>query len=140
MKKIILPLLSVLLLSLSSCNNDDDKTTTDPLLRKWTLVHAEGGFAGTEYDFEEGVITWKFKADGSVEVINNNTDENKPNILDSGTYDYEAVDNPSEIEGCDESMHVDTYIFYCYSIDANGQLILDDSPVDGLKYTFVKAN
>lgn len=140
MKIILLPVLSLLLLTLSSCNNDDDKQTTNPLLHQWTLVHAGGGFTGSEYDFEEGLIRWKFNANGTVQIINNNTDDNKPDGLDSGNYDYDVIDNPSPIEGCAESMNVDTFTFYCYSIDANGQLILDDSPVDGIKYTFVRAD
>ncbi|PZR24282.1 MAG: hypothetical protein DI539_01000 [Flavobacterium psychrophilum] len=140
MKKILLPLLSVLLFSLSSCNNDDDKKPTDPLLHQWTLVNATGGFAGSNYDFEEGLIRWKFNSNGTVQITNNNTDDEKADGLDTGNYDYAIKDNTSEIEGCSKSMDVDTYTFYCYSIDANGQLILDSSPVDGIKYTFVRAD
>lgn len=140
MKKIILPFFALLLFSLSGCNNDDDKSSAPALLQKWTLISAGGGFSGVTYNFERGLITWKFKADGTVEVVSNNQDENKPDPLDSGTYDYEVVANTSQIEGCAESMHVDTYTFYCYTIDAQGRLILDDSPVDGLKYTFVRAD
>jgi hypothetical protein len=140
MKKIILPFLALTLLFLTGCNSDDDKGTTQPLHHKWTLISAGGGFAGVNYDFEEGLITWKFKADGTVQVINNNQDENKPDSFDTGTYDYEVVDNTSQIEGCPESMDVDIATFYCYSIDAQGRLILDDSPVDGIKYTFVRAD
>ncbi|MHA3788367.1 hypothetical protein ACX0HA_09180 [Flavobacterium hauense] len=139
MKKILLPLLSLLLLSLSGCNNDDDKKPTDPLLHQWTLISAEGGFAGSNYDFEEGLILWRFKANGTVQVINGNTDENKPDGFDSGTYDYEINDNTSQIQDCPKSMDIDTFTFYCYSIQ-QGQLILDDSPVDGIKYTFVRAD
>jgi hypothetical protein len=140
MKK-ILSLLVISLLCIIGCNNDDDKNTTVPALQHtWTLISAGGGFAGVDYEYEEGVIKWKFKADGTVEVVNNNQDENKPDPLDSGTYDYDVVANTSQIEGCPESMHVDTYTFYCYTIDAQGRLILDDSPVDGLKYTFVRAD
>lgn len=133
-------MLSLLLLSLSGCNNDDDKKSTDPLLHQWTLISAGGGFSGSDYVFEEGLIIWRFKADGTVQVTNSNTDENKPDGFDSGSYNYEIVDNTSQIEGCTKSMDIDTFTFYCYSINANGQLILDDSPIDGITYTFVRAD
>lgn len=142
MKKIILPMFTLLLFSLSSCNSDDDTNdTTIPILQhKWTLISSGGGFAGTTYNFEEGVITWKFNADGTVNVVNNNQEENKPDSFDSGTYDYEVVNNNNETEDCNKSMDVDTATFYCYNIDAQGRLILDDSPVDGIKMTFVLAD
>lgn len=140
MKKILSLLAISLLCVIGCCNNDDDKSTVPVLQHKWTLINVGGGFAGNEYTFEEGLITWKFNADGTVQIVNNNQDENKPDGLDSGTYDYSVVANTSQIESCAESMKVDTYTFYCYSIDAQGRLILDDSPVDGMKHTFIRAD
>ena len=97
MKRLLLPLMSLLLFSLSGCNNDDDRKATDPLLHQWTLIKVGGGFTGTDYTFEEGVIRWRFKADGSVLITNNNTDENKPDGLDSGTYQFLVKDNTAQI-------------------------------------------
>ncbi|RDI14669.1 hypothetical protein [Flavobacterium sp. AG291] len=63
MKRLLLPLMSLLLFSLSGCNNEDDRKAIDPLLHQWTLIKVGGGFTGTDYTFEEGVIRWRFKAD-----------------------------------------------------------------------------
>lgn len=124
------------------CSDDDDNNsgTASPLLQNWTLVNSGGGFAGTNYDFEKGLITWQFRANGSVKIVNNNTDQQKADGLDSGTYSYTITANTSQIQDCAESMKINEYVFYCYDIDASGKLILDDSPVDGIKLTFVKAN
>ncbi|RDI14670.1 hypothetical protein [Flavobacterium sp. AG291] len=70
----------------------------------------------------------------------NNTDENKPDALDSGNYQFLVKDNTAQIEYCPKSMEVNEYTFFCYTIDSNGQLLLDDSPIDGLKYTSVRAD
>lgn len=136
MKKIILPF-AFALFCFAGCNNDDDKNATG-LLDTWTLVEAGGGFAGVTYEYDKSVITAKFKANGDVVIVNNNTDETKPGFFETGTYDYAVAGKENGFETCEESMTIDNAIFYCYQINEQDELILDDSPVDGLKYTFVR--
>ena len=137
MKKIILPLFTLVLFCFSGCNSDDDNNDSG-LLDTWTLINAGGGFSGASYDYEKSLITAKFKADGKVEIMNRNTDESKPGFFETGVYDYAEVDNTSQIMDCSKSMTIENATFYCYQIDGQDRLILDDSPVDGIKYTFIR--
>lgn len=139
MKKLLL-LFAIVLFSLSSCHNDDDKKTDDPLLHMWTLVSVKGGFAGTDVTFDERVILWKFKANGTIEITNSNQDKTKEDYFETGSYDYKVKNNTAQILDCPKSMDVDNINFSCYKIDESGRLILDSAPADGHTLTFYRTD
>jgi len=91
-------------LSLASCNDDDDVTipSIDTSIEgSWKLVNVSGGMLPQNFDFAEGEITWTFNQEtGKVVIVNNNTDESKPDYFESGTYNYvfmttHVLGNPS---------------------------------------------
>jgi hypothetical protein len=140
MKKILL-LATVALLSLSSCNNDDDKTTSPtPLEHIWSLVSVSGGFTGSTATFEDTEILWRFNANGTVNINNKNTDTSKEDYFDSGDYDYVVSDNEPGGDDCKKTMKVDNIDFMCYRIDTTGRLILDSAPADGHTLIFIRAD
>jgi len=142
MKKILLSIVMIVLLTLSACNSDDDNNNDKPVLQnRWTLINAQGGFSGTNQNFDSGKVVWTFKTDGTVVVANTDDSATPYMPFENGTYGYEVVPNPnSSTDYCKESININSSTFYCYSIDENNRLIIDSSPVDGFKYTFVRKN
>ncbi|KJD33654.1 hypothetical protein PK35_07445 [Tamlana nanhaiensis] len=56
---------------------------------QWHLVESNGGVSGSTSQFELHTIVWEF--DGEEEnltITNNNTDDSKEDLLDSGTYSF----------------------------------------------------
>lgn len=139
MKKILFPLFTVLILTFSSCNGDDDKNSlnlqTDGM---WTLVNASGGFSGTNQNFKPGAVTMLFNDNSTVAIQVNDESASAYVPFENGTYSYAITPNTSQIDYCKESIKIGDFSFFCYSISANNELIIDSSPVDGLKYTFKK--
>ncbi|ALM47445.1 hypothetical protein AMR72_00185 [Flavobacterium psychrophilum] len=141
MKKILFSMMTVVL-TLSSCSNDDDnkQTVAQGLEDTWSLSNVSGGgWTDVNHNFNDNAITWTFKGDGTVVVNNNNQDDTVYDGFESGTYNY-LVTVESESSQCKESMKVDDSKLGCYSIDTTGKLVLDLRYVDGHKLTFVKSN
>lgn len=143
-----LKVLFILLLALPfcmSCNNDDDNGSdpivTDPLHGKWTLININGGFAGTNTDFDEGVIVWDFNVTTETIVVTNNYTGEAYDGLDSGTYPYELVPNTVTMEQCSHALEVthDGMVenFGCHTIDGS-TLTVSQIGADGFELTFKK--
>ncbi len=141
MKKLLL--LSFASLLAIGCNNDDDNSPSNgdgSLFHAWTLINVDGGFAGTNDNFNEGVIVWTFNQQaGTVTVVNNNTNEAAVDYFESGTYEFEFVPNEISPEQCSESLNIDTTEFGCYDIQGT-QMTLNQHMADGYVLTFERAD
>lgn len=141
--------LLIILISLpfcTGCNNDDDKGPgPDPqnteLEGKWNLVNISGGFAGFNYDFEKGLITWTFDESEKKIVVVNNNPADVYDALGMGTYDYEYVLTDSQ--SCNSTLNITQgdsevlYNFGCHEIDGT-TLTFSQIEVDGFKLTLVR--
>lgn len=132
MKKHLSLFVIVTFLLLSSCNSDSN-STTDPVQGQWKLVNVSGTFAGIHDDFAPGVITWDFNPiTQMVTVVNNNTDTNKWDVLETGVYTYHFVNNPDS--PCGESIEIDGSVYGCYTV-SNQTLVIDQAIADGFAIT-----
>ena len=88
MKSIRFIAMAVAAMVIISCNKSDDNAqNNDTLNEVWHLVNVSGGFAGVNDSFERNIITWEFNSEnGSLFVMNNNTDTSKQSGLTSGNY------------------------------------------------------
>lgn len=118
---------------LSSCSNDNNLTSEKSVEGRWKLVNSRGTFAGINNNFTYGLITWDFNSiTQTVTVINNNTDPNLLDILETGVYNYQFINNPDS--PCGESIEIDGSVLGCYSI-INDSLVIDQSIADGFAIT-----
>ena len=108
-----------LLFVLGSCS--DSGTSAEKTLNgEWKLTSVHGGITGAHYTFEPGVITWTFDTEtNSLVVVNNNTDENKEDMLPSGPYQYSVEANTVTPEICAENFVIDDINFGCYDLGTN---------------------
>jgi len=120
-----------LVLALGSCSKESSGSTDVPISGQWKLVAVDGTFAGIHDNFAEGVITWDFNpATQKVTVVNNNTNPDLWDMLETGVYTYHFVNNPDV--PCAESIDIGGTVYGCYSI-ANNNLVIDQSIADGYK-------
>lgn len=118
--------------TLLSCN-DDDKTPTNKTDGEWELYRVSGGLIGVNQTFTGNMITWKFNSENhTLVVVNNNTNGNLFDGLDSGTYSYEIVNNPNSQE-CEKTISIDNQNYGCISI-IDSKLIINDTYTDGFQY------
>lgn len=138
MKKIKLLLGLFLVISLFSCNDSDDtkKITSQTLNENWMLLKSSGTIAGVMHEFPEGTITWKFHSNGTVTIVNNNTDSTLLDGLDSGTYPYTITDNPNG-STCAKTIFINGIDFDCFS-ESNGEMNIGQTFADGVEYYLVK--
>ena len=66
-----------------------------------------------------------------------NTDEEAADFFDTGSYQFEFVNNEINPEDCDTILNINNTTFGCHNI-ANDTLILNDQPLDGYRLTFKK--
>jgi hypothetical protein len=133
MKKSILYSLLLLSLLQFGCSTNSNSSATDPVQGLWKLVAVDGTFAGIHDTFTPGLITWTFNpTNHTVTVVNNNTDPNAWDLLDSGVYDYHFVNNPDS--PCGESIEINGSIYGCYTV-SNNSLIIDQAIADGFAIT-----
>jgi len=125
----------LLLVSLSSCSDSNDNPS-DTIEGNWRLVHVTGGILGVDQTFEGDKIIWKFNSQNqNLIVVDNNTDQNLIDGLDSGSYEYSIISNPGN-ELCNQSIIIeDNGNMGCISID-NTKLTINDLSADGFKYEF----
>lgn len=127
----------VFMLLVFSCNSDDDaqQNTDLALSGTWSLVNIHGGFAGVNYDFDLGEITWDFNQDQSeLTVTNTNTTTVIYDGLPTGTYDFELTESTDG----STSIVINT-ISYTITSLTSSELILDEGVAsDGFLLTFSK--
>jgi hypothetical protein len=116
MKKFLFATFIFINVTLSSCSNDNNFTNKNSVEGRWKLVNVTGTFAGINNNFTYGIITWDFNSiTQTVTVVNNNTDSNLWDVLETGVYNYQFINNPDS--PCGESIEIDGSIFGCYSVD-----------------------
>jgi len=97
------------------------------------LVNVNGTFGGINDNFPPGTITWDFNPTTQmVTVVNNNTNTNLLDVLETGIYTYRFINNPDS--PCAESLEIDGSVYGCYSV-ANDSLVIDQSIADGFAIT-----
>lgn len=130
------------LLSVVACDDDDHRepvlvptTAVHGVDGEWNLIQVMGDFTGGSYSYAEGEIRWVFDPEAqTVEVVNLNTDPNKVDVLESGTYSYSFEANGSTPELCSQIIKVDGLDMGCYDIGEN-ELTMSRIEVDGLALT-----
>ena len=117
----------------TSCSTNSNSSTTDSFAGAWKLVNVNGTIAGINNNFPLGMITWNFNSNNqTVTVVNNNTDPNLWDVLETGTYNYQFINNPDL--PCGESIKIDGVEYGCYTF-ANDSLVIDQSITDGFAIT-----
>jgi hypothetical protein len=134
--KILRFLLLILIVSLyNSCTVDDDYESNPTLLGSWNLIEVSGTIAGTTDQFEYGLITWNFE-EGTVTVVNNNTDESLLDGFDSGNYDFLSSVNPTA-ESCSRTLSFSPEDVNCIAYDYEN-LVISQNIADGLTFRFIR--
>ncbi|MEZ0005009.1 putative lipoprotein NlpE involved in copper resistance [Flavobacterium sp. 28YEA47A] len=137
MKKIQLICLFAIMILLG-CNNDDDNRNDTSLRGVWKLIEVNGTIAGIRDQFEPGVIQWNFNASNhTFTVVNNNTDESKQDIFESGTYNYSISNNVMTPETCARSLSLAGTNYGCY-ITTNTTLQINQGEADGVILKFIR--
>ncbi|MGL2966909.1 hypothetical protein [Flavobacterium sp. XGLA_31] len=135
MKNLIIPFAFLLVLFFSSCGTDSNSTNTDPVQGQWKLVAVDGTFAGIHNTFSPGVINWSFNPiTQTVTVVNNNPNPELWDVLETGVYNYQFVNDPDS--PCGESIKINGTIYGCYST-TNDTLVIDQAIADGFAMTLV---
>lgn len=102
----------------------------------WTLTSTSGMISGSAHEFEPGTIVWKFDGNGTVTVINENTETSFDDSYDSGTYRY-FVTQQNSASICKKSLIINNQNKGCMTIE-NNNLYLGDNFADGPNYYFQK--
>ncbi len=144
MKKIHYYLFYLLSILLVSCNDSESSHNNchpfqpNTIEGKWNLVEVTAGFSSFITNYPIGMITWDFNTiDHKVAIINNNTDPNTYDVLETGTYNYSIVNNPSNPEYCNQSITVDAYNMGCLTI-SNNSLSMSTIEVDGVLVKLIR--
>ncbi|MGC4041354.1 MAG: hypothetical protein QM710_11380 [Flavobacterium sp.] len=119
---------------MTSCSSDSNSARSSIVDGQWKLTNVSGSIIGSSSDFEPGMITWDFNpTTQTVTVVNNNTDENKTDIFETGIYNYQIVanDNP---ELCSQVIKIDNIEMGCFNI-VEGKLKIDQAFADGYTLT-----
>lgn len=81
---------------ITSCSLNDNENsieTNQDVTIEWHLTKSSGGITGEDYEFDLDTIIWDFDSqNGSLTIVNNNTDDNKEDAINSGTYVYELLE------------------------------------------------
>ncbi len=144
MKKVHICIFCIIALLVLSCNNSESSHNNchpyqpNAIEGKWNLVEAITGFSSFITNYPVGKITWNFNtSNNSVTIINNNTDPNTYDVLETGTYNYSIVNNPSNPEYCNQSITIDTYNLGCLTI-SNNTLTMSTIEVDGVLVKLIR--
>jgi hypothetical protein len=138
MKRFLVLILS--LIFVTSCSLESDTNQSDNqeiILYTWHLIKTEGGLSGVDDTFSLNTVVWSFdEATGSLAVNNNNEDDSKIDLLDSGIYNFSIetinVKNYISINGTEYGeIIIDTDSF---TIDENNKT--SGQITDGFIYTF----
>ena len=120
---------------ISCCNDDDDTTAeTQPIAGEWNLKHAQGGLAGVNDTYEDGIIVWTFSDDGTTLVVeNNNTEDAIYDGLESGTYacTYLSTDGTTTSLIIDETLDLGIL-----TINGSTMTLDENVAADGFLLTF----
>lgn len=130
----ILKLLSFFAITLLlGCNNNDDDSGHDTTLSgQWKLVEVSGTITGIRDQFAPGTIEWNFNtSDQTFRVVNNNTDANKQDVFESGTYDYSFAANEIAPDLCNRTIVLDGTNYGCFMATTT-TLQINQGEADGI--------
>jgi len=128
----VLPLFTLFL----SCSNNNQETAAPTLAGQWKLVNVTGGFVGVNDNFPAGQITWNIDtANNSVTVVNNNTNPDAQDILETGVYSYTLAPDPNAI--CPNTFNVNNLDLGCYTVSDN-ELIITYDYADGFRLRLIR--
>lgn len=134
MKKTISILGMLLAGLLTSCSSESNGSHSNSVEGQWKLVRVSGSFAGIESTFSPGEIKWTFNpTTQTLTVINNNSDDNKTDIFETGVYNYQVIENPNP-QSCSEIIKIDNIEMGCFTI-VDGKLHIDQAFADGYTVT-----
>ncbi len=138
MKKRSIVWLAVLSLGLFiSCNNDDNVDESPEIIGTWNLKNVNGGFPFRSIDYQEGLVAWRFQSNNLLTVENtivSTGPEDVHAILDSGTYNYEILQEESA-----ELLVIDGTTFgEIIQLDGNTLKVDDGVASDGLMFLYKK--
>src|SRR4051812_17681895 len=91
---------AVLLNSCSSGNSGENHNESQSVEGAWRLTNVKGGITGINDNFPDGSITWTFHNDGTINVLNTNTDDSKQDLIETGNYTYGFVPNTTTPQSC----------------------------------------
>ena len=130
---LFIPLICFVLL-LSSCSRTDDNLGNQEAINvPWSLKSTVGGLAGTNVNFNMGMVLWTFNdSSNTLTVINNNTNNYVYDGLETGSYSYTMT----TIDGLEYLIVNEDYNLGRLEY-INSELTLDNGiPLDGLLLTF----
>ena len=80
------------ILSNCSLNDNDTNDNFEQFTLTWHLISTTGGIAGINDQFNLDTVVWIFdEPTETLTIENNNTDDTKQDLLDSGTYQFSFV-------------------------------------------------
>lgn len=121
-----------ILLLFIGCNSDDRTQHDVTLSGEWKLIEVNGTIAGIRHLFEPGTIKWNFNASNhTFTVVNNNTDDSKLDVFDSGTYTYALQDNDATPETCSRTLVLEGTNYGCYAVTTT-TLQINQGEADGI--------
>ncbi|OUR94254.1 hypothetical protein A9Q87_00995 [Flavobacteriales bacterium 34_180_T64] len=92
--RILTFLLTLGVITFTSCDNDDDSSQIVTFEGTWNLKNISGGFAGIDDEYDSGIITWTFNNQNlMLNVINNSSQESIYSGYESGTYTYSITES-----------------------------------------------
>jgi len=135
MKKIlILAILFSLAGSFSSCKEKEtDITKVNEITGKWELLKITISFTpegAISRDYSQNNIVYEFKADGIL-TVSRDINHSDTYVHEQGDHFYSIIDDKEEY-----TLKIDNNLYW-YSV-SNNDLIIDQSPLDGFTYYFVK--
>lgn len=135
MKTIKITLLLFWVAILSGCS-DKNIATTPTLEGQWKLINVRGGFVGVNDSFTPGQIKWNIDtANQTVTIVNNNTDPDLQDILESGTYNYTLTPDANAI--CTTTFNINNMDLGCYTLTDN-ELTITYEYADGFTLFLVR--
>lgn len=144
-KKLYLFALLLCGFSLVSCHDDDDNNqgpvsfpVNQQLEGKWHLTNVSGGIGGTTDNYSINEIVWDFDTEThTVTVANANTDPQKVDFFNSGTYSYTFNENTTTPQLCLQNLAVNGTNLGCYSFEA-ATLTLSQIEADGYSLQLIR--
>jgi len=139
MKNFALLLVALLSAVAISCDDETTSLVNSPQTAdgEWHLVQVTGSIAGVNDVFEPATITWTFNEDGTVDVINTNTNAQLTDFFETGTYNFLIMPNEDAPEMCPNVMMIENMNFGCQSGNEE-ELLLTNTWADGYQLRFIK--
>jgi len=126
--------IAILVVLFTACKKTDNIRDED-IKGKWKLVEVKLSLTPTvpvSYDYSQYNVVYDFKSDAVLMVSKDANMDTAGYVHEHGEHYYTIIND----EDGYYVLKIDDYAYW-YSVSSD-ELILDDSPVDGAKYYFVK--